>query len=110
MSMWANYLREKTEDLIRETDQGFATYRYIDDKTVYIVDLYVKPDFRQTNVASEIADSIVSEAKHKGCNKLLGSVVPSNKNSTISLKVLLGYGMTLKSSTNDFIVFEKELL
>lgn len=108
--MWANYLKEKTEDLIRETDQGFATYKYIDEKTVYIMDLYVHPDFRKSNVASSMADSIIGEAKSKGCTKLLGSVVPSNKNSTDSLKVLLAYGMRLKSSSNDFIVFEKEII
>ena len=78
-------------------------------KTVYIVDLYILPDFRREHVASFLADSIVEEAKLKGCNKLLGSVVPSNKNSTTSLKVLLGYGMVLESSSNDFIVFRKDI-
>jgi ribosomal protein S18 acetylase RimI-like enzyme len=107
-SMYGLYLKEKTDDLIKETEQGFATYRYLDDsKTVYIIDLYVHPDFRQTNIASTIADNIVEEAKAKGCIKLLGSVVPSNKNSTVSLKVLLAYGMSLESSSNDFIVFKK---
>lgn len=109
MSMHAEYLRERTHDQILETEEGFATYRYIDEKTVYIIDLYVRPDFRKTNKASLMADSIVLEAKEKGCTKLLGSVVPSTKNSTISLKVLLGYGMSLQSSTNDFIVFQKEI-
>lgn len=109
MSLYSNYLREKTQDHIIEMDQGFATYRFMDEKTVYIVDIYVLPDFRKQNLASTIADTIVDVARKKGCNKLLGSVVPSNKGSTISLKVLLGYGMTLKSSSNDFVVFEKEI-
>lgn len=109
MSMWANYLTEKTTDQILETDKGFATYRYLEDRNaVYIVDLYVLPDFRKTNTASDIADNIVEMARKKGCNKLLGSVVPSNKNSTTSLKVLLAYGMLLESASNDFIVFRKD--
>ena len=42
MSLYANYLREKSFDEILETDKGFATYRFLDErKTVYIVDLYV---------------------------------------------------------------------
>lgn len=110
MSMWANYLREKTSDQIIETDKGFATYRYLmEQKTVYIVDLYVLPDFRKDTVATSIADTIVEEARNKGCNKLLGSVVPSAKNSTTSLRVLLGYGMSLESSSTDFIVFRKDI-
>lgn len=107
MSLYSNYLEEKTNDHIIETDKGFATYRFVDESTVYILDLYVLPDFRQTGTASLIADSIVEIAKKKGCTSLLGSVVPSNKNSTTSLKVLLAYGMSLQSSSNDFIVFKK---
>lgn len=107
--MYSNYIREKTTDQIIETDKGFATYRYVDEKTVYIIDIYVLPDFRKSAVASTIADSIVEEAKKKGCNKLLGSVVPSNKNSTDSMRVLLSYGMTLESSSNDFILFKREI-
>lgn len=110
MSMYANYIREKTSDHIVETDQGFATYRYLDNgKTVYIMDIYVLPDFRKGYVASTIADAIVDEAKARGCNKVLGSVVPSNKNSEASIKVLLAYGMTLESASQDFILFKKEI-
>jgi GNAT superfamily N-acetyltransferase len=108
--MYGRYLIEKTNDHILETDKGFATYRYLDEnKTVYIVDLFVLPDFRKEHVASTIADQIVELARHVGCTKLLGSVVPSNKNSTDSVRVLLAYGMSLKSSSNDFLVFEKEI-
>ena len=110
MSMYSKYLAEKTEDMIKETDQAFVSYRYLpESKTVYIVDLYVLPEFRNTDVASTLADTIVEEARAKGCTTLLGSVIPSNKNSTVSLRVLLAYGMRLESSTNDFIVFKKEI-
>ena len=109
MSLYAEYLKEKTSDQIIENEKGFITYRYVDEKTVYIIDLFILPDFRRDHVASLLADSIVEEAKKKGCTKLLGSVVPSNKNSNTSLKVLLGYGMVLESSSNDFIVFKKEI-
>ena len=109
MSMYSDYLKERTSDDILETDQGFATFRYLDDKTVYIVDVYVKPEFRKSGVVSDMADTIVRTAKISGCNKLIGSVVPSTKGSTVSLKVLLGYGMKLKSSQNDFILFEKDI-
>jgi len=110
MSMYADYLKEKTNDQIIETDKGFATYRYLEGQgVVYIVDLYVKPEYRKASVASTMADTIVDLARKKGCVKLLGSVVPSAKNSTDSLRVLLGYGMSLESSSNDFIIFRKDI-
>lgn len=110
MSMYADYLKERTKDLIVETSSGFATYRYLDDdKTVYIVDIFVIPEDRKSKAATIMADSIAKEAKERGCKKLIGSVVPSMNNSTASMKVLLGYGMSLDSATNDFIVFRKDI-
>lgn len=109
MSFYADYLRERTTDDIYECEDGFATYRFMPDQTVYIIDLYVRPQSRKLGAASNIADTIVKLAKTRGCNKLIGSVVPSTKGSTTSLKVLLGYGMHLESSGNDFIIFKKDI-
>ena len=109
-SLYAQYLREKTNDHIFENEHGFATYRYLNDnKTVYIVDIFVIPEFRKDGMASAIADIIVSDAKKVGCVELIGTVVPSAKNSTDSVKVLLAYGMTLLSSSQDLVVFRKDI-
>lgn len=109
MSLYSQYLIEKTQKSIIETDIGFITFDYPDSSTVYIQDIYITPDFRKSKKASNLADQVVSLAKAKGCTKLLGSVIPSTKNSTDSLKVLLAYGMSLVSSSNDFILFEKRI-
>ncbi len=107
-SLYAQYLRERTDDKIIENGAGFVTYRYMNEgKTVYIVDIFVKEELRKSGAASLLADEVVEEAQSLGATELLGSVVPSTKNSTISLKVLLGYGMQLASSSNDFVVFRK---
>lgn len=108
-SLYAQYISERLGDHVLEVENGFATYRYISDKSVYIVDIYVKPSCRKSGLAAEMADEIVRMAKVRGCAELLGSVVPSTANSTTSMKVLLGYGMSLQNSSNDFIVFRKEI-
>jgi hypothetical protein len=109
-SMYAKYLQERTDDSIIETEEGFASYRFVNGgKSVYIVDIYVLPDYRKSHVASTIAGKVVSIAKEKGCTQLLGSVCPSAKGSTTSLKVLLGYGMTLLSASQDCIFFTKDI-
>lgn len=109
-SLYGQYLTEKTNDLIFETPEGFATYRYLNETTVYIVDIFVIPTERKGGAATFMADHIVKEAKARGCKEVIGSVVPSAKNSTTSLRVLLGYGMTLANAQNDFIVFKKEII
>jgi GNAT superfamily N-acetyltransferase len=109
-SLYAQYIKERSYDHILEHKEGFATYRYLDNKTtVYIVDIFVVQEARKSKVATRLADEIVKEASSKGCRELLGSVCPSSKGATTSLQVLIGYGMTLKSASNDFIIFTKEI-
>lgn len=108
-SLYADYLSERTEDKIIELPQGFATYRILNGKQVYLIDLYVKPDHRRDYVATELSHMVMTEAKKLGCTELLGTVVPSSKNSTASVKVLLAHGMTLQSASNDLIVFKKDI-
>lgn len=109
MSLFSEYLQERTNTQIIETPQGFATYKFMDDNTVYLEDLYVKPEFRRSHVASQLADQVCEIARSKGCTHLIGSVVPSAKNSTASMKILLAYGMEVDRSVNDFVVFRKSL-
>lgn len=110
MSLYAEYILERTNDLIVETESGFATYRYINDnKTCYIVDIYTVPSERKKGAAALLADHIALEAKEKGCTELWGTVVPSAKGATASLRVLLAYGFELLSSTDNLIVFRKGL-
>jgi len=110
VTLYAEYLAERTDTRILESAKGFVTYQYMPDgKTVYIIDIYTQPEERKTGRAAAFADLIAAEAKEKGCTEMIGTVVPSTKGATTSLKVLLAYGMTLKTAGNDLIVFSKEL-
>ncbi len=107
--MYKDYLEERTDKRMLETEHGFAIYSFTQD-SVYIEDIYVQPDFRQSSAASEMADTIAEVAKQRGIRVMLGSVVPTTKGSTTSLKVLLAYGFKLDSSANNFIVMKKEII
>jgi GNAT superfamily N-acetyltransferase len=109
MSQYAEYLRERTYDQIIETEKGFVTWRHLEEKRVYIVDIFVHRDFRGKGVASELADEVVKMAKKAGCKELIGIVAVAAKNSTDSIKVLLAYGMTLSGVTADGVIFRKEI-
>lgn len=108
MSLYASYISEREIGNVLETDRGFATY-FINGQECYIRDIYVLPDFRQTNEAAKMADKISTIAKERGCSHLLGTVVPQANNSTTSIKVLLSYGFKLLRSETSMIYFIKEL-
>ena len=109
MSFYADYIRETTFGDIVETEKGFATYVFPDAQTCYIKDIFISKPYREQGAASDISAVIEDLARQKGCTRLLGSVIPSARGSTASLKVLLAYGFRLVSSQPDFILFEKDL-
>ena len=108
--MYGDYILEKAGDGIIENERGFVTYRFLPDgKSVYILDVYIKPEFRRSGAMSAFGDEVVGIAKQRGCTELIGTVVPSLAGSTISLMALVSYGMKLHASFNDQIVFKKEI-
>ena len=110
MSLYGEYVMERMGDHIVEDERGFATYRYLNGgKSCYIVDIYVRPEFRRENVASQYATLIASSAAVAGCVELLGSVSPQAKNPTDSIKVLLAYGMELQSASHELLIFRKDI-
>lgn len=108
MSLFAQYIKERENKEIVESEEGFATYFYLNDG-VYIENIYVREDSRNKGTASKFADCIAQVAKSKGFSKMYGSVIPTTNNSTDSLKVLLSYGFRLDSAVNNAIIMVKDL-
>lgn len=109
MSMYGAYLKERLGDDIIENEKGFATYRFVGEDTVYVIDVYVHPDFRKQGVASDFSDTIMEIGKKRGCTKMITSVVPSPNGSTNSIRAIIAYGFELDSAANGFILFKKDI-
>lgn len=110
MSLYASYVQERTNDVVIEEEHAFATYRYLDGGTsIYLVDIFVDRDHRKSHIATDLADRVARMGRNHGCTEMIGTVSLDAKNATTSLKVLLAYGMELKSAGPGFIVLRKEL-
>lgn len=107
-SLYAQYIAEREGKEILETEHGFATY-LIRGLECYIEDLYIKPEHRESGLASKMADEIAIQAKERGCKYLLGSTVVEAQGSTTALKVLLAYGFKLAKAEANMIWLTKEL-
>ena len=109
MSLYADYLRERTDDEILETENGFATYRILNESQVYIMDIYVIPKERLFGIARKLGDEICERAKNIGCTELIGTVNPSCYGANESIKTLLAYGMDVYASNENVIYFKKRI-
>ena len=91
-----------------ETEAGFVVY-WLRGKECYIEDVYVKPEFRKAGVSKLFSDEVAKVARQHDCTFLSGTVVPTAKNSTTSLKMMLSSGFKLHSAEQNLIIFTKEL-
>ncbi len=113
MSLYADYLAERQGKSVLEREDGFAVFYDFDwagRRAVYIEEIYVAPHARQSGTASLMADEIAELALERDVTLMVGSVEPTGRNATTSLRVLLSYGFTLDSvSPSGLIMFVKHL-
>ena len=108
-NLQADYVKEREGiETVGFPGTAFATYK-IEGSDCYLKDIYVIPEKRRGHLAYELADMVTSIARKRGCRRLLGSVSPSAKGSTESLKFVLNYDMKLLTSDKGIIYFEKEI-
>lgn len=111
--MYFEYLKERYPRYhVIEFDHGFCTFyesTFKNEKATYIENIYVRPQYRQTQYATKLSEEVQRRAIAVGSKYLLGTVDPDAQGATISLKTLLGHGMTVDSIDNDLIWFYKEL-
>jgi hypothetical protein len=109
VDMYAAYLEELGGKHLFRNDKGFIIYSFVENNC-YVEEVYILPEHRGQKDFLLLYNGVVEIAKQKGCKKLLGSVVPSANGSTKSLNMLISYGAKLVSSSNNFILLEKEVI
>lgn len=108
-SLYAQYIKERENKDIIESDEGFATYQIFDNGECYLQDIYVIPAKRKSGLATVMADQVVEVAKRKGCHTLVGSVCMDAKDPTRNMKVFLAYGMQVSKLMGNMIFLRKNI-
>jgi GNAT superfamily N-acetyltransferase len=104
------YFKEREDFTTLGSEQGFITFKDQGDGSFYIRDLYVVPDFRKTNVATEMALVVEERAKAAGAFKIYGTVSPLDPGADRNIRVLHGYGMKFVGvNQQGNLLFEKGL-
>jgi len=110
LSLYGQYIAERQGRGILESKHGFATFEYVGEDVVYIVDLYVTPKKRKSHVASELANKICDIAIASGKKTLLGSVDLTAVGAEASCKVLEAYGMKVHKVAEPMVFYVKSLV
>lgn len=107
-SLYAQYILEKTERKIIESDDGFITYE-IDGERCYIADIFVVKEKRLQGIAMKMCLQVGEIAIAQGCKFIIGTVQVMDKESTESLNACIKMGMRLVRADNGFVYLIREL-
>jgi hypothetical protein len=109
MSLYGEYLKERENKEIIESETGYATYYFVDkDNAVYLENIFVTKEHRRNGETFVLAGKIIEIAKARGCNKMYGTVCPGTPGASMSLTQLLNHGFVLDSSANNLVVVRKD--
>jgi len=106
--MWLDYVRERMPmKSVLETEKGFAIYYNIEvESAVYVEEIYVKPEFRRSDVAYNLMKEIVKESNMPF---MLGSIDTTTEGTTASLKGMLKAGFEPYRTEGNLMFFRKVL-
>ena len=99
---------ERSNNKVYEIPEGFIVYS-IDGDRAFIHEIYVDSDFRLKGFGRLMADMVTGIAQESNCKWLYGSVWPQAKQATESMKAIIAYGFKLDSSSENCILFRKEI-
>lgn len=108
MSLYGKYVKERENCEIVETPYGFATYKILED-SVYVIDIYVLPEFRRLKKAKEFMDLSYNLAKELGKKWVLGSVCLDANGKEESLLAAFYWGMRISHYNGNMIYLKKEV-
>lgn len=93
MSLIQDYYQEREEKYFKFIeDKGFFSYTRIGKDILYVVDIYLDPEFRQSKYLDTIYDEIVILAKELQVKTLMGTTHENARGWDKSHGVLLKYG------------------
>lgn len=119
--MLAAYSKEREGVLTEiEPEKGFATWKMIPppppqamnpqpEKSAWLIDIFVAPEYRKNGVASTLADRVAAAAKAQGATKLLGSVDARNHTRTAAMKAILAGGFEFTHVDGQMLWFARPI-
>lgn len=108
VSHYAQYMKEREGLDTIENDNGFISYKFIEDGC-YIHTVFVQKESRGSLAMVDLCEKVRRVSLEKGCHKVFCTVVPSLPGSTYTIEILIRYGFILDSATNNFICLKKEI-
>lgn len=108
MSLYSQYIAERTSFSLIEKPHGFLTYELNGD-TCFVADIFVIKESRKSGLAMEMCEEMAVIAREFRCKHIVGHVDTTSKTATDSLKFLLAVGMNVLKIEGNFLYLIRKL-
>jgi GNAT superfamily N-acetyltransferase len=109
-SHYALYIKEREGKETLENDQGFASYIDLNNtETIYISDMYIRPEYRGKGYARHFYNEIAELAKGKHYKTILANVDISTEGWKFSEMIMKKDGFQEIGKDDNLKFFIKEL-
>lgn len=92
MKLYADYMKERENVEVLYTDECFLSYKFLDDETVFICDIYSKPSVRGNGKMLELGNNFITDMKEKGVKTIYGTTVTTTNGWENSDRLLRKFG------------------
>lgn len=107
-TLYAKYMKERSNAEILETESGFIVYRIV-GKECFIVDMYFDRDKRGTKLPTQLVNELGEVAKESGCECITANIHLSDKMAAKTLTSTLKFGFSLVRADAGILLIAKDL-
>jgi len=108
--MYKDYFEKRTGGVYFENEYGFITFHYLNETTMFIEDVYIKPEFRQQGHGFQLVKHVENIAKETNRNKVMTTVdlsLPLSRD--VGVLSSFGIGMKISHVSGSFLYFIKDI-
>src|ERR1700675_4575174 len=108
-SLYADYVKERLGRGSLYDDNGFVIFEFMQNEFLYLVDMYLKPEARNTKVGSQYLEKIKEIAKENKKTKIITTIDLKAKTKDLALLCALKGGFHISEGKNDVLFLTMEL-
>lgn len=108
-TLYAAYLAERSNAHILENENGFIVYRIDADGSLYIIDMYIKPESRKAGKARKLLNELEALAVANGFERITAAIYTEDPTSNNTLICALAGGFRIGMANGGVIGIVKHL-
>jgi GNAT superfamily N-acetyltransferase len=107
-TLYAEYLSERMDGEILESEKGFITYK-VNGTECFIIDMFVSKKYRSASFGRDFINELCDIALQRGCNIITANVHLWDKGHDNTLIAAFKTGFKISNAENGVLIIYKKI-